>query len=301
MNINSQSLFKTELFNNPIIENDPFDAILQMEKLLSTITGLCFDFDLISGKETQMSDFSPICQILHTSQIGKEACQRCSKMAVDDCLNSKAPVIVKCHLGFIDAYVPIVSHEQVLGILTCGQFLFEAPTNLFYSYLHQKLMQFDLFISVDVLKSFSIPVCPEEKFRALTMLMTGFSSFLSIAERHNEEIKLESSLNPLDRAKFLIEKHYAEPITIQDLSQLCNISVSRLSHLFKQMTGYTFTEYLNNIRIYKAKNLLINSHLPISEVSLQVGFSTISHFNHLFREIFKMSPSDIRKHDKTRS
>ncbi|MFZ4616746.1 MAG: helix-turn-helix domain-containing protein [Rectinemataceae bacterium] len=271
-----------------------------MEELLSTITDLCFDFRSLDQSLVSMSDFSPICQLLHTSPAGKEACQACSATAVDDCIRTKNTIMIKCHLGFIDAYVPLVNHERVVGILVCGQFLFEIPTDAFFSSLHQRLKSYNVFIPEDDLRKVLIPICPEVKFKAITALMSSFSTFLSIAEHRSKELTMEHSSNPLVRAKLYLENHYAEAPGIRKVARLCNISVSRLSHLFKEGMACSFTEYLNGLKLSRAKNLLANSDLPISEVALQVGFSTISHFNHLFRTRYGMSPSESRQHNTTR-
>jgi AraC-like DNA-binding protein len=65
--------------------------------------------------------------------------------------------------------------------------------------------------------------------------------------------------------------------------------------MFKKATGLHFTEYLSRVRIEKAKNLLLNPNLRISEIAFQVGFQSLTHFNRVFRRIVGRAPTDYRK------
>ena len=57
----------------------------------------------------------------------------------------------------------------------------------------------------------------------------------------------------------------------------------------------TFTEYLSTVRVAKAKKLLANPQLRVSEVAFEVGFASLTHFNRMFRRITGQSPTRFRK------
>jgi AraC-like DNA-binding protein len=65
--------------------------------------------------------------------------------------------------------------------------------------------------------------------------------------------------------------------------------------MFKKATGLNFTEYLSRVRIEKAKNLLLNPNLRISEIAFEVGFQSLTHFNRVFKKIVGQSPTDYRR------
>jgi YesN/AraC family two-component response regulator len=65
--------------------------------------------------------------------------------------------------------------------------------------------------------------------------------------------------------------------------------------MFKKATGLTFTDYLGRIRVEKAKNLLLNPHLRVSEIAYTVGFQSLTHFNRVFRKLTGESPTDFRE------
>ena len=74
-----------------------------------------------------------------------------------------------------------------------------------------------------------------------------------------------------------------------------HVSTFYFCKIFKKVTGMTFTEYLGRVRVEKAKNLLLNPHLRISEIAYAVGFQSLTHFNRVFRELTGQSPTDFRK------
>lgn len=79
------------------------------------------------------------------------------------------------------------------------------------------------------------------------------------------------------------------------MAKAVNTSTFYFCKLFKKETGLNFTEYLSRVRIEKAKNLLLNPNLRISEVAFDVGFQSLTHFNRIFRRIAGESPTQYRE------
>lgn len=92
-----------------------------------------------------------------------------------------------------------------------------------------------------------------------------------------------------------IASHYAQPLTLTQLSRLCGISQSSFTAKFKQYTDKTFIEYRNEIRIGVAKELLAKTDDKILSVAFEVGFDDFSFFNKTFRHLCGMSPGQYRK------
>jgi AraC-like DNA-binding protein len=64
--------------------------------------------------------------------------------------------------------------------------------------------------------------------------------------------------------------------------------------MFRKITGINFTDYLSRLRIERAKNLLLNPNLRISEIAFEVGFQSLTHFNRVFKRVLGQSPTDYR-------
>lgn len=92
-----------------------------------------------------------------------------------------------------------------------------------------------------------------------------------------------------------IEEHYAEDITLEDLSELLDITPSHFCRLFKQLYNIRPFVYINQYRIHKAKELMHKEPLlPISQVAEQCGFHNTSYFCSIFRKQEHMSPAAYR-------
>jgi AraC-like DNA-binding protein len=74
------------------------------------------------------------------------------------------------------------------------------------------------------------------------------------------------------------------------------MSTFYLCKLFRRSSGVTFTEFVSRTRVEKAKNLLLNPNLRISEIAFEVGFQSLTHFNRIFKKIVGESPTDYREH-----
>ena len=64
--------------------------------------------------------------------------------------------------------------------------------------------------------------------------------------------------------------------------------------IFKKSTGTHFTDYLSRVRVEKARNLLLNPNLRISEIAYEVGFQSLTHFNRVFKKLLGQSPTEYR-------
>ena len=78
------------------------------------------------------------------------------------------------------------------------------------------------------------------------------------------------------------------------MSKAVNTSPFYFCKMFKKATGLNFTEYVCRVRIERAKNLLLNPNLRISEIAYQVGFQSLTHFNRVFKKIVGEAPTEYR-------
>lgn len=92
-----------------------------------------------------------------------------------------------------------------------------------------------------------------------------------------------------------LHENYAEKITLEELSSRFFVSQYFLCHEFKRYTNCTIIQYVNNLRISHAQRLLEETDQSITEISIQAGFSNVTHFNRVFRSVTGRSPSQSRK------
>lgn len=109
----------------------------------------------------------------------------------------------------------------------------------------------------------------------------------------------ESQVNDFtiaDKAALYIEKHFHEKITLQAIASIYKISVSKLCHDFKASKNCTVFDYILNMRLSYAQNLLLSfPSLTIKEISVQCGFEDVSYFCKAFKEMYNLTPSQYKK------
>jgi AraC-like DNA-binding protein len=98
----------------------------------------------------------------------------------------------------------------------------------------------------------------------------------------------------LHRARVLLDRHYDAPITVEDLSREVALSPYYLIRAFRRAYKQTPHQYLVERRIARAKELLRNSNLSITEICVAVGFESLGSFSTLFRKVAGISPSAYR-------
>ena len=98
----------------------------------------------------------------------------------------------------------------------------------------------------------------------------------------------------LRRVREHIEAHLEETISIQVLADIAGLSMFHFARAFKQSEGMTPHEYLVQCRVRRAKDLLAETDLPLSEIALASGFSDQSHCARRFREHVGVTPSSYR-------
>jgi AraC family transcriptional regulator of arabinose operon len=84
-------------------------------------------------------------------------------------------------------------------------------------------------------------------------------------------------------------------ISIKNVADYCSLSESRLAHLFKESTGVSPGVYFNELKLEKARQLLISTSKSISEVASEAGFNSQFYFANTFRKKYNKSPSSYRK------
>lgn len=91
-----------------------------------------------------------------------------------------------------------------------------------------------------------------------------------------------------------IEKNYAKDLTLSEVASHIYVSPSYLSYLFKQKMNINFMAYIHEVRMEKAKKLLMNAQFSVREIANMVGYNCEKHFLQKFKSMYNMTPSQFR-------
>ena len=107
----------------------------------------------------------------------------------------------------------------------------------------------------------------------------------------SKEKNLTAVISP---ALGFVHENYTSDINLADAAKVCHVSESYFSRSFKKLTGRSFSEYINFVRLANAKKLLISSALSVTEVGFASGFSSTSYFITKFRRFYGETPYSYR-------
>lgn len=92
-----------------------------------------------------------------------------------------------------------------------------------------------------------------------------------------------------------ISENYAEPITLKQTAFEMGVTASHLSRVLNQGGKPGFSEIVNSLRVFAAKQMLEQTALPVIEVAMETGFGSIRNFNRVFLKYFGCNPRDVRR------
>ncbi len=141
--------------------------------------------------------------------------------------------------------------------------------------------------------------------------LNGFESFIVLMKLLNTLTEIEDqeiiSLTPelplsyykdIDQIKIVYDfvlRNLQNTITLDTAAGLLHMAPGSFCRFFKKRTGKSFIQYVKDIRVSRACNLLSNSELPIAQICFESGYSNLANFNFYFKSIMKMTPSEYRK------
>lgn len=147
--------------------------------------------------------------------------------------------------------------------------------------------------------------CFMEDVQNLSGVITGTSSYVEVrdytfmlsltAMKVLQELRHRKESNTIYRVVQYVNQEFREKLQLQELAQKFHMNANYLGQAFKQQTGKSFREYLNDKRMDEAKRLLRQSCCSISEVALNSGYSNADYFISQFKRTTGMAPSVYRK------
>jgi len=134
----------------------------------------------------------------------------------------------------------------------------------------------------------------EKELKDLTISILEYRKKKS---KYDDEVNIEDIKNNyiISKAQIFIKENYQKSLKLDEVAKAVYLSPNYFSYLFKEKTGYTFSQYLVNIRIEESKKLLENSNLPIKEIVFKSGFNDYNYFNRTFKEVVGVPPGKFRK------
>ena len=206
------------------------------------------------------------------------------------------PKTLKCFAGLCETAVPVRVGENIVAWLETGHILIDHPTKSKFNSLAKTLLRWGTHVDLKQVEEayFNTRVIAPSQYEAAVRLLQIFAGHLA---QIGQQIALRNKENepvPVSKARQWVVAHCDDSVSLAAAAQAVNLSAKHFSDVFRKATGIPFVEYVGRVRVEKAKNLLVNPQLRISEIAFEVGFQSLSQFNRVFRRIAGASPRDYR-------
>ena len=204
------------------------------------------------------------------------------------CANSKELNIYRCHMGLVEAVIPILDGGEILGYVMFGQILKSDTCDIERRRLKRTFANWP-YSSIDSVVD-DIPTRSEEELNAAATILQALTTYVLfnrwVAPKKYDFIR---------RLDTYIEENLGGPISVDDICLSFGIARTRLYSIATDYLGCGIAEYIRKKRIFHAKEFLEKTELPISQIVYDTGFCDYSHFSRVFKEETGVTAREYRK------
>jgi len=275
------------------------EQFAEFTKLLKKLTGLVMALNSPEGiihGTFGSRDGSPLCCLIRGSAEGLRRCTACDHRYHIKAIKNSRPQLYTCHAGFLDMAVPVFVQGRYVAIISSGQVLPEPPSEIGFTRLLKRLSWLNCSEAVLRRAYFKSPYLPREKIRYIMELLELFVWQLCDSLQKIKDLEAKLERDEIRRAKEFIAEHFHNPsLRLADVAAHVDFSPAHFSHIFKQASGMTFVQFVQEKRVNEAKKLMTSTSQSITEICFSCGFNSMTNFNRAFRRTEHCSPRQFRK------
>ena len=269
----------------------------EYERAFNVLTGLPVSLQPVEtwqlphhGKRNE----NPFCALVSQNSHACAACLQAWEQLCEKAANE--PRTITCQAGLLDTAVPVRLGDRLIGYLQTGQLFGRRPTRRQFDRAAKLVAGWGVEVDREVLRKayYATKVVTAKQHESVVKLLMIFAQHLAMLG--NQIFIQQKNAEPpiIKRAKEYIYEHHTEELSLARAAKAVNMSTFYFCKMFKKVTDINFTDYLSRVRIEKAKNLLLNPNLRVSEIAFEVGFQSLTHFNRVFKKLLGQSPTEYR-------
>lgn len=240
----------------------------------------------------------PICSAAKSTSRGFRYCWTCKCFATRKAVRGQKDFVGSCPIGLQEITHPVVENGKVLCVISIGNLLVDPIRT---EETLRKICARTGVLPEEILRYLpeTEPFAPEYPYDFLLHGLDSYIRLITTTQPHRESAP--SRHWAVEKVQIYAQSYYHTAITLKQLARLNYINSKYLGRIFKQQTGVSFHEYLNRIRMERAKLLLEQTDRKIIDIAGQVGFETVTYFNRVFQKQFAMAPGEYRAMTKRKS
>lgn len=221
----------------------------------------------------------------------------------------REPYVFLCHKRLVDVAIPLFANDVYIGTVMLGQIILKdenETTKIANRCFSNHLSEYDIFEieNMPVMTLSQIIIVSKIVFfflnegieTAMSQIYNpNIKTYYNTPSTHKKNYQAHKNLAVLQPALSFIKNNFEREITLDQVAELCDVTPSYFSKLFKKAIGANLVTYLNKLRIEKSKVLLLSTTEKIEDIAKQVGFVDPSYFIKVFKKYEKKTPSYYRK------
>lgn len=233
---------------------------------------------------------APCCQIIRSDATGFSRCKKCDEEACRRAARQHSLYTYRCHTGLTESITPLYLGNIIVGYLLFGHVFAYDSHEEGWKIIEQRCKDYSLDMKALKEACFTMPLHSEDYITSASHILEAVASYLCLEYlsyfRHQKlPVQIDEYLNA----------HFTEDITAMDIARELGIGKTKLYEIAKRNYGVGIAEHLRNLRIEKAKTLLLSEELPLAEIALQCGFKDYNYFITVFRKKVGSSPKQYQK------
>ncbi len=229
---------------------------------------------------------NPYCAFIKSNRNARAHCVECQKKVVKKCRNGA--FCGTCYAGVRETVYPITSSTGTTGFISVSGY----KTNNFPLYRERISAKYG-FNTAELNNAYKALNDDLPDKAEIDTLLKPLCNMLELAYLKAENSDIEPTL--AERIIRFIKQNRHLSITSKDICEALYCSRSHMSTAFNKATGKTVREYITELRVSDAKQLLTHSDLNVTEIAYSVGFNNSNYFSDIFKKHCGLSPLEYRK------
>ena len=269
------------------LKNSELIELLEDFYILTGIRTVIFD-EYYNKTLSYLTGANTICSEMRTNPDFYAKCCECDQKAFKHCKETKSLYIYTCHAGLIEAVMPIIDDERIIGYIMFGRITDTKNTEeLFYS-LAEQCARYEIDGNVGK-KITEINYLSRRQIRAAAKML----------ETCAEYIKLKKMIQPMGQQLIysiedFVNKHISEDFGVDRLCEEFSVSRTRLYDMVRPYSNVGIAEWIRNKRLAHAKKLIETTDMSIPDIASASGFSDYNYFLRIFKKKYGASSRTFR-------
>ena len=260
------------------LNKQALEALLKDFYLLTKIKIVVFDtnyHELIAYPDSHCA----YCQTLREYPECKRKCMESNIHSFEQCRKTSEMMLYHCHAGLIEATAPLIDNGIIIGYIMFGQITDTRDDTELHALITDTLKTNNIAATCSINSLLNVERKSEEQIFAAAKILEACTFYVLL-----KEIMYAHRQNFADNLNTYLLQHLSEELSAEQIAADFGISRSKLYATCEKYLGIGIGLYIKRLRLEKAKSLLKETALSISEISHQVGFADYNYFCRVFKQ-----------------